>query len=462
MLSYLFYFAALAVGLYWNNKIIYVLFAVLAFQELIKNKKSARDKLFAITVYSIILPDNYSTELFFLLYFAFALMSGDRLRIRKNKYTLFTALFLASAFLSTVINAVPGINILFSIFSFLPFIIFLVMVNNPERYYAQSIAMCIDKIFAIEAIATVINFVLYRPQIWDDWSCGTFKRSGGQQAQLFVIAAYLCIYYYYQFLYNKRDKKNFIKSVIAFVMLLSTDCWMLLLLLVIGIGISYITTLNVKKVVLIMAVIAILPGAAKVAYSVLPDRIMVTINKLITDDSYFKYRFHKAVVYKETFVDIPFQDIKFALLGKGVGYYNSRAALICTGQYVDFYSNYFEPSMSKYTRDYILDYVTLAHSNGGSDYGSVLARPYSSIMALMGECGYLGCILFALAMAALLKNKNLLIKCLIIIWLCFCMAESYFEYTKVLLMLYACLLSMQQVQKITLLGERAHSNTYEQ
>ena len=89
-----------------------------------------------------------------------------------------------------------------------------------------------------------------------------------------------------------------------------------------------------------------------------------------------------------------------------LGNYNSRGALICTGQYVDLYNKFFEPSISEYTQEYIMDYLSFDYHGVTADHESVLARPYASLMALMGELGYLGIITFVLLIFFLCKKKN--------------------------------------------------------
>lgn len=51
----------------------------------------------------------------------------------------------------------------------------------------------------------------------------------------------------------------------------------------------------------------------------------------------------------------------------------------------------------------------------------------------------MGMIIFALMFWAAMKNRRVEVKMLLCMWLCFCFVESYFEYTKILAMLYFCL-----------------------
>ncbi|MEY8337952.1 hypothetical protein AALB16_07955 [Lachnospiraceae bacterium 62-35] len=442
-MNYLIYFLFVFFGQYADSKIIYPLYLFLVLHEFLKHRKLTKDFLIAATIYSIILPDNYSTELIFLLYFLFTIIfKKDLLKIRKSKYNILFLFFIGEILISTVLNSVPIINIFFAILGLLPLFIFLCLANDTKNIQIQELNNYIDVVFFIETIATIINFVLYYRPGYDDWSRGTLASTGGQQSQLFVISSYLLIFYLSRYI-NRRERRFLFKAIVMSLIIFSTNCWTLLLMLLIGTGIGYLLTLSRKKLLIFFIILIMSPAMIKIGYSALPETVKVVGGRLLSDPAYFSYRLHKAEVYKETFVEIPNQDLKFFLLGNGMGYYNSRGALICTGKYTNFYNKLFQPSISQYTEDYILDYLTLAYNDGSSDFGSVLARPYSSILALMGEGGYIGCFLFLGLITLLLKRKPNGVIYLIIIWLFFCLVENYFEYTKVIIALYVCIASIQ-------------------
>lgn len=440
--KYLIYTLFISTGLYWDNRIIYLFFLVLIIEEFYKLKKFNGKYFLVISLYSIILPDNYTTEFLFCLYFVINVIFYKKAKIQKSRYNLILLIFIATLLLTTVVNFVPIVNIIFAIFAMLPlFIFFLLMGNKKEEIYID-LRPYIDKILFIETVATIINLGINIYNLTDDWSSGTFGNTGGQQAQLFVIMAYFIIYYWLYYNKNIHNKMILARLIIAGIILISTNCWTLLAMFLFGLTLSYITTLNRKKITFLIALIILIPLLTPHLYSALPERITYVIKHMLVDPEYFDYRFHKAKVYEETFIEIPSKDPKFMLLGNGVGYYNSRGALICTGKYVGFYNKLFDPSISKYTNQYIYDYLELAYYRGNSDFGSVLARPYSSFLALMGECGYLGCILFGYLIWEMLKRKSTGVKTLIITWLSFCLIENYFEYPKIILVLYVCILSI--------------------
>lgn len=440
VIYYLLYGIIIGLSVTIDMRLMYVLFFVL----LLGNKKkciyNCETLFLSIAVASIVFPDNYSTEFCFLLYFFVSFVIVNRGKIKKDNYIRFLTLFFLTSIISTILNCVPIINVLFSIVSFLPFIGFLIMLVNLGEKDFSRMHYLINDVFAIELIATVFNFIIYHSSTGDDWSCGTFYPKGGSQAQLFVLSAFLSIFYLGQYIRLNRKRINLWKAIIAFIMALTTNCWTLCVFFIFGIGLAYLFTMTPKRVLIILTGICAIPVALYLILNYAPGHISTPLRSMLTDTSYFKYRFYKAVVYKTTFVDIPVQDMLFGLIGNGVGYYNSRAALICTGFYVDFYNKLFSPSVSLYTQKNILDYLQYAALDGSSDYGSVLARPYSSILSLMGECGYIGVVTFFLLFLEKMKNKNFSTKLLLWVWLSFCFVENYFEYPKILVMLYFCLM----------------------
>ena len=448
-MRFIIYGLLLLLALYKDIRVIYLLFVFILFKEFHKKKKLTKDILLAAAIYSVILPDNYSTELFLILFFLGNLFfSKVKISFSRDRYTLFTAIFIALALFTTIIHGVPIINVFFSVISFIPFLIFLFTVRDVKGIEYKNIIKYLNEVFWIETLATVINFVFFYRLKIDDWSSGTFSKSGGQQAQLFIIAAYMTFFYIALYKKNK-DNKQLLKSIIMAIVAFSTNCWTLLLMLVLGIFITYITSLEKKRIAILVIAIIMIPGFIRVSEKILPDKITNTINRMLSDQEYFRYRFYKVQVYEDTFVNIPREDLDFLLIGNGVGYYNSRAALICTGRYVEFYEKYFKPSMSEYTKQYIYGYLSLGFESGGSDYGSILARPYSAILALMGECGYLGCILFLFIIISLTRNRNIMFRMIINIWLSVCLMENYFEYSKIIIVLLACAIVIEHTRSVS-------------
>ncbi len=433
-------------ALKWNISIMYILFLIMSIERVSKSRMNICDTLLILSIYSVILPDNYMSEFFMIVYFIFFVFQHG-FKIKKNMYTYFMFALFLLVFISTVLDFRGITNLLFSFVSFMPLFIVLFLINNKKFNELSFIKFIkdFDKVFIVEIISVPINYVLYHGISGDDWSRGTFGGSG-EQAQLFVIFSLMSVMYYH--MYTKYGKKRswLSKYILCVLGMVSTNSWTLFIIYVIGLCCFYLTKLNSKTIFRGILIVSFIIIFGEGVVEKLPDHVSMPLKKILTDNNYLNYRFHKLSVYGETFIEIPSKDLKFALIGEGIGNYNSRAALICTGQYVEFYNKLFIPSMSEYTEEYIYDYVKLAYQNGGSDFGSVLARPYSSVLALMGECGILGIVLFISMLITYLKNKKSSTKKVVIVWLAFCFVENYFEYPKILLLLLICVKLMESIK----------------
>ena len=432
---YFIYFALIVCGLSINKIGIYVLFALLCTSALLKKQCTLSDKLLICSLYSIIVPDNYLTLICFFGYALCILIRKKKIILRNSSFFVCFLLLISMTIFSALISNTSIVNLFFSAITFLPLFLFFVLLNT-EIPFTQTLLIekPINDVFFIELISVPIDFILMTNN--DDWCCGTFI-GNGEQAQFFVICAFLLLYYIYCFR-RTRDSKKYIWRVFTLLgILVLTHCWTLTIVLGISIMMFLLFLLNKKAFFIFVLLIIFCPIALSAFRYFNPEKysqiILATKNS-----SYFNYRFHKLITYHNTFIDIPLADLKFALFGAGIGNFNSRAALICTGEYVSFYNHIFNPHLSPYTKKYIYDFLHFSQTVGG-DYGSVLARPYSSILSLMGECGYCGLILFVVMLNSIRKKSGMLGNCLIAVWIGVCFVENYFEYPKVILILFALL-----------------------
>ena len=347
------------------------------------------------------------------------------------------------ATVSTIINDVPIINMVFSVVTFAPLIAFFVVISNIDKFGLIIDNEQFDEILYIELQATIFNYIFFYGTSTDAWSCGTFNDKGGEQAQLLVLMG-LFFFVYFDRYRRTLKKKVLLKCMICLLIMCSTFSWTLTLVFVFcftywlfcGNLRNADSISKYNKWVILAIMLTFIVGMIQF----MPDFIRDSIIKILTDSSFLEYRFYKALLYKITFIDIPMDDNVFLLFGNGLGYYCSRAALICSGQYVDFYNNYFIPSISQYTDEYLMNYLAKAHAMGSSDYGSVLARPYSSVLTIMGETGMLGIIFFLCWYATVVKKWNASNRVFLMFWLGVCFFENYFEYPKVLLcLLISCI-----------------------
>lgn len=431
----------LVLALSVNNIFTYILFIICVFTYIRKSRISLR-ALWNIAIFSVILPDNYSSLLLMIIPATIAsLHSNIRQQLKYNDTLILGILLIILAILSTVVHMVSIINIIFSIIFFAPiFFAFLLMCSETLRKSIDFYKNSLDRVMRIEAIATLINFVLLilgQKNGFDDWSTGTLGVA--QQSQLFLIFTFYLLVQMLLYRNKTRTMKNKLWSIICFLCILSTNCWTLFGIIGGCILFGYLTTLDkntIKRwgtVTLIgLVFVAVLGG------KIYDSSVGQQVFKIITDDSYRAYRVPKLDAYYETFIKLPQTDTEFFLIGNGMGWYSSRAALACSGVYMDAYKEMFSPSMSKYTGKYIYPVLVRAYYNSATDYGSVLARPYSSIISLMGETGILGILLFFTIVYKIGKRYGNGARLILLAWLGACFVENYFEYSKIILVLLMC------------------------
>lgn len=429
-----------------NKNIIFFLFLYYLFFENGRLLKLCISRIiYCGALYCMMLPNNYLPFAWFTILFIYIFMYKKNIIHSLGVNSIIISVIIIQVIFSAIINATPLINFVFAIICYMPLVYFFVLSSSTSNIDLKMYRKYFDRLLMTETVATIFNFIVYlfaNNALWDAWSCGTFGVA--DQAQFFVIIGFL-FFVYYSIYTKTREQRALFSCAICLIIMLSTYNWSLVVVFIVGF-LGYIftegwdvrsnTIRGVKrKIAVVIGVILVLA----ILFVIAPPFVINTISYFFSgDNAYFNYRFYKVVVYKMTFFDIPRQDYIFLLFGNGIGYFCSRAALICTGSYVDFYSTFFAPSMSNYTHTYLYFNIMMAYQDPTSSYGSVLARPYSSILALMGEGGITLLILFFACLFAIMKKYNNIVWPITIFWIGVSFVENYFEYPKVLLMLTIC------------------------
>ena len=135
--------------------------------------------------------------------------------------------------------------------------------------------------------------------------------------------------------------------------------------------------------------------------------------------------------FKNVFFN-PNNSIGFELFGAGIGQYASRAALTCTGLYIDHYNLIFPPSMSEYTQKYIYNKMVYVYENRLG----IVDTPFSQYISIKGELGCIGLVLLIIYFARLIKNNRRSARIFIIFVILSCFTENYLEFGKIAILLY--------------------------
>lgn len=407
---------------------IYIFFIVFMFNNLYKYYKKEKNSIFLlkIIIFGCILPDNYTI-------IAISVLLAILLALEKNKINIkikpFFIVLILYVIINMIINGVKPLNFLFAIlYNSTMFIAYYIYKNikKIDKTYNNSLILYIKQIVLIE-FGTVIIYALTHIQnitnsIDYDWVVGTF---GEYQGNITLFFMFFCFIMFEEHYKESKDKKDIVFMIISMMICIMTGSIALLLFILVAYIIGLIFEKNSKFKFIKLGFVSI---AVIVFLIVTPEWIKNYIIKL-TDINYFKNNITKIETYEKTFVDIPKNDLKFLIFGNGIGQYSSRAALTCTGIYIDKYSKIFEVSMSDYTKEYIYPILKKVMMN---HLGS-MSTPYSSLISIQGEYGIIGIILFVIAFCKLFKNsKNDTIRIYLIFLLLSLFIENYLEFAKII------------------------------
>lgn len=421
-----FWIIPIILGTLFDIKVFYYIFFLL-FSFLTLRKGINEKRIISILLYSCILPDNYTIVIVSLILLIFEfLISKGKIRISVLEYILILVYIL-----SALINVVPMVNIGFSIIYLLPtFLISNIFTKKWDKIDKFELNKYIVEIIIIEGIATLFNCFGYLigQKGGDDWSLGTLGES--QQSILFLMIAFVAFRIIIEFL-RTRNIRLLIPILSITLILISTNSRTLLGIFCITLTIVLLTLFPIWKT---MGLIVIIPIVLTFS---MPIEVRNQVQLMFTDKSYFEQRFSKYIIFEAVFEDIPSKDLSFATIGSGPGYFSSRAAATCSGEYVSMYNNYFNVSMSKYTQEYVYPLLKRANEASTTDYGSVLALPNSSIASIKGEYGVVGLIIFLAYVYVLQKNRSKEIKVLILFFIGCLVIDNFLEYTKVVTVFFA-------------------------
>lgn len=438
----------IVIAVYYNPAFIYLIFAVEMLGIMVRGK-SFTNMLSSVAILSVMLPDNYTTIVLVVLLGVFSFTAAKKIKINKP-----LLLLICLVIFSTLISFVPMVNILFFLLYYLPLFILIALLDKKDMFHSGELVYAVKRLMTVELIATIINFIKGIQNglmgVYSDWSNGTF--GDGQTAQFCIFAIFMAVLSFYWY---KQGKCSLANTIVWSVIIISTNCWTITIFTVAFAALLWLPSLNKKHIRIALIVLAV--GVIAIVFSkfYMPDIIWDQIYRMVTDASFRTYRFAKLQIYQDTFFTIPAKDVKFMLFGNGAGFYDSRAALTCTGHYVSSYLDFFTESMSDYTREYVYPQLTNAYYHGETDFGSVLYRPYSSIIAIMGETGLCGLAASGAVFYRIGKNKNKYSIVLLGILLGICFLENYLEYAKVVLLVFALLLIFENNGKGNFNGNNA-------
>ena len=402
-----FLFLSAIYGALQNKIILYVgffLFFLSLAGRLLKREDSTKiDEAFIdILIISTIIPDNYIVILLSLLSFSFTIKPHD------EKDHMIAAIIILAIW-NAIVNLVYPINLLFYLIYTLPFFIIYVyfkrfdLNRNIYNYIIFDLYFIIaSQLISITTYA-ITHLSVVRAANDLDWVTGTF---GVYQGSVLMFVSICCSTILLFDFSNQKNKNSLLFSIIAlFVALSTTSVTYSLILFISVIGCSILSSkLKTSNKIALISLVAI--GMIVFIFAS-PDWIINEIPKLF-DHDYFTKRIKKMNAYNDVFISLPneFGALR-SIFGCGAGQYSSRAALTCTGTYIDSYKSLFPVSMSQYTERFIL------YSNNVDE--GMSSNSMSQIISIQGEFGYIGLlVMFTFFGSIIRKSKSYF--SLMIVW----------------------------------------------
>ena len=427
-----------AASLFINLNILYAEFVLLAGYELARLRRFDVVTLWRLAIWSMILPDNYVCTILFAVCSVVTLFKYKERNMLSKTYKFAVYAYFVLIVISMAVNKVGPENIIMSGLYFSSIVVSALLINHSGFYSLfDDIKDTIDGFFNLELFATAVKIIMFLTGRvhGSDWSTGTFGHT--QQTQIFLLAVLGVMWEIRS--RQRAGKSIFSVKLFAFIIAaITTNCWSLFIsVFAITIIVILLNTKARYSIAIAFSIVVVCTLVLKSGF--LPENITNQMNKIVKDENYREYRFYKFKVYGQTYTELPKKDLRFAIIGNGMGNYASRAALTCTGVYIKSYKNLFDVSMSEYTKEYIFPRLKLASEKGSSDYGSILSRPNSTFLAIMGETGYLGVALFVIILGCLYARTDRFGRIALFMWLTTCFYENFMEYVRVIFALLVVL-----------------------
>lgn len=349
----------------------------------VKRKSSLQKQSYIeLLLVSAVIPDNYIIIFISLLWpFVFTEKHKDR-KYTISKQTVFIIYYLI---LNIIVNQVRTVNIFFFLLYIAPFyslLKFFRKIKAEDKIYSSflnSIYFIITSqlLSIITCAAAHISAVRSAGDM--DWVSGTL---GTYQCNVLM---FICVNFAVFLLNDYINFKRF-KSLVFFLLSLaislSTTSLAYTLVLLSCVIFLEITNKNIKLRQKIYLSGFILFGIA-VFITMSQSWVVNEVAKLFSFD-YIARRVTKIYAYVNVFRTLPREyGLLRSITGCGVGQYSSRAALTCSGTYVNSYSSFFPVSVSEYKQKYILS-VSYSGTTG------LASNTMSSIVSIQGELGLIG------------------------------------------------------------------------
>ena len=354
--------------------------------------------------------------------------------------------------ISGIINSIINKTILSSLMSlgYIFIMLFLFKITKSINYSSKDMLRLMDKIFIIQVITIIFQYIDYGIIQAADAYSGTFSNAHRLCVWLIFYMILIIIE-----LYQKRNnslKMTITKIILILILIYLSDGKHIILAALVGMffwGIFNLFKKTTNKKIL-------LSGISIFIMIYLGTNMANNVNfkRYLESQSNYLYRYVYIDPYNNKF-DYFNKTVnnKKIILGYGPGFYGSRMANLRAHEYMAKEDG-LAISLSKIIKPYIVsDYKQFAskyneeYLSKVKDMSAVLSYPFSSIISLIAELGVIGYILWLLFFNSVEKySKNKLYSLFPIILLVLMIFDSYFEMTAIISFFWV-IMGVSQVEK---------------
>ncbi|SHE37418.1 hypothetical protein [Clostridium fallax] len=428
-----------------NYKFFYIPFFIILLKNIYlcyKKSISIEELLIVMAIYSILISDNFIiigfVGLLGIYYFIQIILKKRKLDFKDKTFTRMIIILGIYLVFNIIVNRVPLPNVILFFMYNIVFMAIPVMFKFLDVDCYKTIDKTINTALISQMIAVVLvvilNFGVVLSNLFGDWSIGTLGVSQG--VQLFNLFIFGSIKFFAYF--NKTKEKKYLGGFIICVLFsLSTVTLANTMLFFLALGIYVILFISSPKFkILFLGIIVALVGTF---WFTSHPWVREQMKDTLFNSEFRNERIKKLKTYEDTYIKLPQKDLKAAAIGVGAGYYSSRSALTVSGYYTTWYNkDRFPTYVNKYARKYIRPRI---YQRMGL---SIVDQPTSQYISIMGEFGYIGVILFAVALILLLFKSNRYNGLTLIYFAITLSLDNYMEYPKIALMFWITYFLIEQ------------------
>ena len=422
------------VGLCQTDLPIYLCYLVLVMWEIrniLRNsdKEKIVESLLGIWMYSLIVASNYVVIIVTMLVAVLLYLKG-LWRRESERVQTFNLVLWGYLILNFILGSSGIVHLIFLIFYCFTFVMGKKLVLNFNKLHDNSLRVILTygkEIVIIEAVTMLCRTFRVRNDFDKfvdlDWVYGTFGFMQG--VQMFMVMLFIGLIFLLIAM-NYKNKMAILYGIVSMVLAVMTGSTALT---VITVGVVLVYFLINARIKFSQKILLVFGGMLVVVFFLVisPQWVRNDIMSLLNPE-FLLSRVTKLQTYVDVFYNIPKENWLYGLIGVGIGTFNSRTALTCTGLYIPAYSKLFSPNINEMCAKYIVPKYEYCIGDGWAN--GTANMPFASITAVQAELGLIGLCLFLGWMVRLVYKKGTNTLLIVFVFFAFLFYDNYVEFPR--------------------------------